>query len=252
MSDYFIQCRDLWKSFPDRPVLCGVDLAIEKGCTAVVIGQSGCGKSVLLKNIVGLLKPDRGEVYVDGEEITRVGREKLFRMRMRFGMVFQSSALFDSLTVGENVALALREHTNESEEQIGEITMEKLRLVGLEDAVNKKPAELSGGMRKRAGIARAIVMNPDCVLYDEPTTGLDPITADVINDLILKLKEELRITGVVVTHDIKSAYKVGDKIAMLHDGRIVFEGTPDEVEKSDNGLVRQFIAGQAHGPITMT
>jgi phospholipid/cholesterol/gamma-HCH transport system ATP-binding protein len=193
--------------------------------------------------------PDRGEVWVDGVDITRLDRKSLFRIRMRFGMVFQSSALFDSLSVWENVCLGLREHTRLPDEEIEAIGREKLKLVGLEDAWDKMPAELSGGMKKRVAIARAIAMNPDCVLYDEPTTGLDPVTADVINNLIGELQRKLKITSVVVTHDMKSAYKVADRIAMLHDGRIIFEGTPEEVRNTDHPVVRQFIEGQARGPI---
>jgi phospholipid/cholesterol/gamma-HCH transport system ATP-binding protein len=245
-----IQCRDIWKSFYGKRVLTGLDLDIEKGKTLVIIGQSGCGKSVLLKHFVGLLSPDRGSIVVDGEEITRMNRKNLFRIRMRFGMVFQGAALFDSLTVGENVCLALKEHTTKSDEEISSIAHDRLKLVGLESAIDKMPAELSGGMKKRVGIARAIAMDPACVLYDEPTTGLDPIMADVINNLILKLKESMDITSVVVTHDMPSAYKVADKIAMLHDGKIIFQGTPDEVRHSDNAFLDQFIKGSALGPIT--
>lgn len=246
----FIECRGVWKSFFNNPVLTGVDIDIERGKTIVIMGQSGCGKSVLLKHFVGLLYPDRGSIVVDGEEIARLNRKNLFRIRMRFGMVFQSAALFDSMTVGENVGLALAEHTDKSAEEILEIGREKLSMVGLGDVLDKKPAELSGGMKKRVGIARAIVMNPDCVLYDEPTTGLDPIMADAINNLILKLKQELNITSVVVTHDLQSAFKVADAIAMLAGGKIIFRGTPEEVQSSDNPKVRQFIRGSAVGPLS--
>ncbi|NIM19247.1 MAG: ATP-binding cassette domain-containing protein [Candidatus Latescibacteria bacterium] len=245
-----IECDNIWKHFQNKPVLEGVDLKVAKGKAMVVIGQSGCGKSVLLKHLVGLLKPDRGRVLVEGEDITMMSRRNLFRVRMRFGMVFQSSALFDSLTVGENVSLALKEHTQKSNEEIIEIAREKLQMVGMDEITDKMPAELSGGMKKRVSIARAIVMNPACVLYDEPTTGLDPIMADVINNLILKLKSELHITSVIVTHDIQSAYKVADSIAMLHGGKIITMGTPDEVRMSDNEFLRQFIEGSADGPIS--
>ncbi len=245
-----IECINLWKSFYRNPVLRGVNLEIEEEKTIVVIGQSGCGKSVLLKHLVGLFMPDRGKVLVEGEDITRVSRKKLFKIRMRFGMVFQGAALFDSLTVGENVCLALKEHTDLSEEEIKEIAMNKLERVGLKEVIDKKPPELSGGMKKRVGIARAIAMDPKCVLYDEPTTGLDPIMADIINNLIIELKEELKITSVVVTHDIKSAYKIGDRIAMLHDGRIIFNGTREEIENTNDKVVRQFIEGSAEGPIS--
>lgn len=246
-----IECRDVWKSFDARRVLRGVNLTVEPGETVVIIGQSGTGKSVLLKHIVGLLAPDRGGVFVDGVNVGKLSRKKLFELRMRFGMVFQSSALFDSLTVGENVGFAMREHTGMSDEEITLICDEKLHMVGLDDIGEKAPAELSGGMKKRVGFARAIAMNPECVLYDEPTTGLDPIMADVINNLIVKLSSELKITSVVVTHDLASAYKVGHRIAMLHDGVVIFTGTPDEVRETGNPIVRQFIEGRAEGPIVV-
>ncbi len=246
-----IECRNLWKSFYSKSVLRGVDLTIQPGETLVIMGQSGSGKSVLLKHFVGLLVPDRGGVYVDGREVADLSRKKLFELRMRFGMVFQGAALFDSLTVDENVGLALQEHTKRRPDEISAIVDEKLRMVGLESVGDKFPSELSGGMKKRVGFARAIAMDPECVLYDEPTTGLDPIMADVINTLIVKLADELKITSVVVTHDLASAYKVADRIAMLHDGRVIFEGTPDEVKQTDNATVRQFIEGRAYGPIVV-
>jgi phospholipid/cholesterol/gamma-HCH transport system ATP-binding protein len=241
-----ISIRRLAKVFDGNVVL---DVDIHRGETHVVIGRSGCGKSVLLKHITGLLKPDSGQVLFQNEDITRFNRKKLFQMRMHFGMLFQSSALFDSMTVGENVALPLRKHTAMSEEEIRAMVCEKLKLVGLTDVYDKMPAEMSGGMKKRVGLARAVVMNPSVVLYDEPTTGLDPIMADVINELIMELQKELSITSVVVTHDIKSAYKVGDHIAMLHGGKIIFSGSPEEVRTTDLPIVRQFIEGRAEGPI---
>jgi len=243
-----IECRDLHKSFFRKAVLRGVDLSIDAGESIVIMGRSGCGKSVLLKHIVGLLEPDEGEVRIDHLDITSVTRKKLMEVRMRFGMVFQGAALFDSLTVGENVGLALREHTDMAEDDIRRLCDEKLAMVGLEGVSDKRPAELSGGMKKRVGFARAIAMDPECVLYDEPTTGLDPIMSDVINTLIIKLKTELNITSMVVTHDLASAYKVGDRIAMLHDGRIIFDGTPEEVRATDHAIVRQFVEGRAEGP----
>lgn len=244
-----IVCKNVVKRFFMKTVLDGVDLIVNPGETLVVIGQSGCGKSVLLKHLVGLFTPDDGQIYVDGEDITHFNRKNLFKMRMRFGMVFQGAALFDSLSVSENVGLALKEHTNKTEEQIEEICANKLKMVGLEGVQDKRPSELSGGMKKRVGFARAIAMEPECVLYDEPTTGLDPIMADVINNLIIKLKKELNITSIVVTHDLASAYKVGDRIAMLHQGKIIYTGTPDDVRNTDNRIVRQFIEGSAEGPI---
>ena len=244
-----IRIRGLKKSFGPEVVLDSLDLDIERGQTLVVIGRSGCGKSVLLKHITGLVRPDAGEILFEGEDMTRFDRKKLFQMRMHFGMLFQSSALFDSMTVGENVALSLRKHSEMSEEEIATVVGEKLRLVGLTGVSTHYPAEMSGGMKKRVGLARAVVMNPQVVLYDEPTTGLDPIMSDVINELIRTLQRELAITSVVVTHDIKSAYHVGDRIAMLHEGRIIFSGTPDEVRRTDNPVLRQFVEGRAEGPI---
>jgi phospholipid/cholesterol/gamma-HCH transport system ATP-binding protein len=244
-----ITIRDLRKSFKQNRVLDGLDLDIHRGETHVVIGRSGCGKSVLLKHMTGLLKPDSGQILFQNEDITDFNRKKLFQMRMHFGMLFQSSALFDSMSVGENVALPLRKHSDKDDEEIRSVVCEKLKLVGLTDVYDQMPAEMSGGMKKRIGLARAVVMNPSIVLYDEPTTGLDPIMADVINELIMELQRGLDITSVVVTHDMKSAYKVGDHIAMLHGGKIIFSGTPDEVRTTDLPIVRQFIEGRAEGPI---
>jgi phospholipid/cholesterol/gamma-HCH transport system ATP-binding protein len=244
-----ISIRSLTKSFNRILVLDELDMDIHRGETHVVIGRSGCGKSVLLKHITGLLKPDSGQILFQNEDITRFTRKKLFQMRMHFGMLFQSSALFDSMTVGENIALPLRKHTAMSEEEIRTMACEKLKLVGLTDVYDNMPAEMSGGMKKRVGLARAVVMNPSVVLYDEPTTGLDPIMADVINELIMELQNELSITSVVVTHDMKSAYKVGDHIAMMHGGKIIFQGSPEEVRTADLAVVRQFIEGKAEGPI---
>ncbi|HKW13667.1 MAG TPA: ABC transporter ATP-binding protein [Candidatus Krumholzibacteria bacterium] len=246
-----IQCRNVWKAFYGKSVLRGVNLEVSPGETLVIIGQSGTGKSVLLKHIVGLLAPDRGAVLVDGVDVGRLSQKKLFELRMRFGMVFQSAALFDSLSVDDNVGFGFREHTDMSDEEIARVCAEKLQMVGLDGVGGKFPAELSGGMKKRVGFARAIAMNPQCILYDEPTTGLDPIMSDVINNLIVKLSSELQVTSVVVTHDLASAYKVGHRIAMLYDGVVIFEGTPDEVRNTKNPVVRQFIEGRAEGPIVM-
>jgi phospholipid/cholesterol/gamma-HCH transport system ATP-binding protein len=246
-----IECRDVWKSFPRKSVLRGVNLVIHPGETIVIIGQSGSGKSVLLKHIVGLIYPDKGSILVDGIDVTRLSRKNLFELRMHFGMVFQGAALFDSYSVEENVGLALREHTELPDAEISRIAEEKLHMVGLDGVGDKNPAELSGGMKKRVGFARAVAMEPKCVLYDEPTTGLDPINADVINNLIVKLSTELHITSIVVTHDLQSAYKVADRIVMLHDGKVYFQGTPDEVRNTSNAIVRQFIEGRAEGPIVV-
>jgi phospholipid/cholesterol/gamma-HCH transport system ATP-binding protein len=246
-----IECRDVWKGFSRKSVLRGLNLVIHPGETVVVIGQSGSGKSVLLKHIVGLIHPDRGSILIDDIDITKLNRKKLFELRMRFGMVFQGAALFDSYTVEENVGLAMREHTTLSDEEVSRIAEEKLHMVGLDGVGDKRPAELSGGMKKRVGFARAIAMDPKCVLYDEPTTGLDPINADVINNLMVKLSNELHITSVVVTHDLQSAYKVADRIVMLHEGKVLFDGSPDDVKSTAHPIVRQFIEGRAEGPIVM-
>jgi len=248
-DDAIIGIHGLRKSFGPKLVLDSLDLDIERGKTLVVIGRSGCGKSVLLKHITGLVRPDAGEILFEGEDMTRFDRKKLFQMRMHFGMLFQSSALFDSMTVGENVALPLRKHSSVSEDEITRIVGAKLELVGLTGVQDQYPAEMSGGMKKRIGLARAVAMDPQVVLYDEPTTGLDPIMAAVINELIRTLQRELKVTSIVVTHDIRSAYHVGDRIAMLHEGRIIHSGTPDEVRRSDDPVIRQFVEGKAEGPI---
>jgi phospholipid/cholesterol/gamma-HCH transport system ATP-binding protein len=244
-----IEVIDLHKSFGENRVLKGVDLTIYKGETMVILGRSGCGKSVLLRHIIGLMKPDSGRILVDGVDITRLKNNELYEMRKKFGMLFQGSALFDSMSVWENVGLGLIEHTNLSVDEIRRRVCQKLEMVGLSRMDDLKPAELSGGMKKRVGLARAIAMDPPVVLYDEPTTGLDPIMADVINELIRNLQNSLEITSVAVTHDINSAYKIGDRLALLFDGKIVFEGTPDEIRSTKDELVRQFIEGKAHGPI---
>jgi phospholipid/cholesterol/gamma-HCH transport system ATP-binding protein len=245
-----IEISNLYKKLGGLPVLKRIDLTINKGETLTIIGRSGEGKSVLLKHIIGLFRPDSGSILIDGEDITRRSRSDLYRLRRRFGVLFQGSALFDSLTVGENVGLGLREHKISFESDIRQIVAEKLSRVDLRGIEGKKPAELSGGMKKRVGLARALAMSPEYVLYDEPTTGLDPITADSINDLIVQLKTDLKITSIAVTHDMASAYKISDRIAMLHDGRIICVGSPDEIRDSDSEIVQQFIQGKAEGPLT--
>ncbi len=245
-----IKLKGLWQSFGDNQVLKGLDLDIERGETIVVIGQSGCGKSVLLKTIVGLLIPDEGDVVIDNVSLKRIKKRELYEIRKKIGMVFQSSALFDSLSVWENVGLGLIEHSRMKREEIRQIAREKLDLVGLSDVEDMFPAELSGGMKKRVGIARAIAMDPEFVFYDEPTTGLDPIIADRINNLIIELQKKLKTTTAAVTHNMTSAYKIADRIAMLHDGRIIFDGTPEEVQNTENPFVKQFIEGEGEGPIS--
>ncbi|MBU4310263.1 ABC transporter ATP-binding protein [bacterium] len=245
-----IVIEDLHKSFGDNKVLRGVNLKIEKGKTFVIIGRSGCGKSVLLKHIIGILKPNKGRILIDGCDITKLDKKRLNEVRKKFGMLFQGAALFDSLTVEENVAFGLRRHTNLSREETRRIVNEKLGLVGLARNGLLRPAELSGGMKKRVGLARAIAMEPEIVLYDEPTTGVDPIMGDAINELIIELHDKLKITSVAVTHDMISAYKVADRIAMLYEGEIIEVGTPREIKNTKNPVVRQFITGAAIGPIT--
>jgi len=249
MSAKGIVISHLSKTFGNLKVLDGVDLRVRRGEKRVILGKSGQGKSVMLKLIVGLLKPDEGSILVDDEEVTRLSRSRLFRLRRRFAMVFQGGALFDSLTVGDNVALALREHTSSSEGEIVDRAQSALSAVGLGESFEKMPAELSGGMRKRASIARAIVTEPDYLLYDEPTTGLDPISSDAINHLILRLGEELGVTSVVVTHDMASAFIVGERFALLNEGRIIFDGSKEEARATTGGPMRQFIDGSSEGPL---
>lgn len=247
--DIVISLRGVEKSFGAQPVLRGVDLDIYRGESLVVIGPSGCGKSVLLKHLIGLILPDKGSIRIDGADITDMDSSSLYDVRKKFGMLFQGAALFDSLTVEENVGLGLVEHTKLGPREIAERVAESLRKVGMEHAARKKPSELSGGMKKRVGLARAIAMDPEIVLYDEPTTGLDPIMADVINRLIRSLQKELNATSITVTHDMTSASKVADRVAMLHGGRIVFEGSVEEVRATADPVVRQFVRGEAEGPI---
>uniref|UniRef100_A0A7C4YR67 ABC transporter ATP-binding protein n=1 Tax=candidate division WOR-3 bacterium TaxID=2052148 RepID=A0A7C4YR67_UNCW3 len=241
-----IKIVDLHKSFGENYVLKGVNLEIFDGETIVIIGKSGCGKSVLLKHIMGILKPDRGKIYVDELDISS-SKNNIFEIRKKFGLVFQSAALFDSLTVAENVIIGLVEHKKMKMDDMLKIAKEKLELVGLKGVENFKPAELSGGMRKRVGIARALALDPEYILYDEPTTGLDPIMADKINMLIIDLKERLKKTTVVVTHDMHSAFKIGDRICMLNEGKIIFDGTPEELLKSKIKEVKEFIQSSSIG-----
>jgi len=244
-AEPIIELREVHKSFGKLHVLRGVNLALHKGQTTVVIGESGVGKSVVLKHIVGLLRPDRGEVYYHGQQIGRMRARQLARLRTNFGFLFQLGALFDSLTVAENVAFPLKEQGRRRREEISRIVSEKLRMVGLDGTQDKRPADLSGGQRKRVALARAIALNPEVVLYDEPTTGLDPIRSDVINELIRKLQRETGVTGVVVTHDMASANKVGDRIVMLYNGEFIFDGSPEQVAATENPVVRRFIEGRA-------
>ena len=245
-----IDMINVCKHLSGKDVLKNLNLHIKKGETYVIIGRSGIGKSVTIKHMVGLMKPDSGRVIVDGVEVHKLGKKELQRFRLKFGFLFQSNALLNSLTVFENIALPLREHTKIGEEEIRERVRQKLALVGLEGTEDMMPEDLSGGMRKRVALARAIVMEPKIILYDEPTTGLDPITADAINHLIRDMQEKLGVTSVVVTHDMKSAYFVGDRIGLLHDGHIIQEGSPEQIRNSKDDRVQQFINGLAKGPLT--
>ncbi|MBI4660989.1 MAG: ABC transporter ATP-binding protein [Verrucomicrobia bacterium] len=238
-----IEARELQKSFGSHRVLDGVTFRIEKGQSAVIIGRSGGGKSILLKHIIGLLRPDSGEMLIGGENIAAKNERELLQVRRLFGMVFQSAALFDSLTVADNVAFLLRREGRLSEKEIAQRVDETLVMVDLPGTQRKKPAELSGGMRKRVGLARAIVYRPEIVLYDEPTTGLDPVVADSIDQLILRVCEQLKVTSIVVTHDMRSARRVGERILMLHEGRIYAHGTPNEIFESEDPIVHRFVRG---------
>lgn len=240
-----VRLVDLHKSFGRAHILRHLSAEFPAGKTTVVLGPSGCGKSVMLKHIVGLLRPDAGEVWFQNTRIDTLSEAKLVPIRRQFGFLFQQSALFDSMTVCENIEFPLREHTKLNAEQRQQRVEQVLAMVGLSDSINKMPADLSGGQRKRAALARAIVLEPRIVLYDEPTTGLDPIRADVINELIIKLQNALHLTSIVVTHDLASAFKIADLTIMLHEGKVVFRGTPQELRDSPDETVQQFLRGEA-------
>lgn len=245
-----IKIENLTKSFNNHKVLDGLNLTIEKGRTTVIIGRSGCGKSVLLKHIMGILTPDRGRILINEKDITKLDEKGLNLVRLKMGMLFQGGALFDSLNVLENVGFALIEHRHLCGNELFLRVRESLRLVGLEGVEDLMPSELSGGMKKRVALARAICINPEIILYDEPTTGVDPISADAINELIKELQRKLKITSVAVTHDMNSAYKVADRISMLYNGKIIYSSSPEEIKNTDNPFVHQFINGLSRGPIT--
>ena len=245
--DVFIRYAGLFKSFGEKKVLRGVDLEIRRGQTVVVLGGSGSGKSVLLRHTIGLMQPDAGEVWVDGQQITGFSEEQLVDSRKKVGMLFQAGALFDSMNVGDNVAFALREHTDWAEDKIRARVSEVLGLVELENVETLLPSDLSGGMRKRVALARSIALAPQGILYDEPTTGLDPITANTINHLIRSLQKRLGVTSIVVTHDILSAFTVGDRIAFLREGKILFDGTVEEAKMATEPMLRNFLQGGGYG-----
>ena len=245
-----IKVENLWKSFGSQNVLKGVSFSVNSGETFVVIGGSGQGKSVLLKHIIRLLVSDKGEVRIKGTPIMNLKTAELYEIRREMGMVFQESALFDSMTVLDNVAFALRMHTDLPDREIRDRAREKLLKVGLKGVEGKYPSEMSGGMKKRVGIARAIALSPEILLYDEPTTGLDPVLASAIDELILKMQDELGVTSVVITHDMKSATRIADRILFLYGGEIRFCGTPEELMSTDDPVLRQFIRGETFGPIS--
>ncbi|MBI5383382.1 MAG: ABC transporter ATP-binding protein [Verrucomicrobia bacterium] len=240
-----IEVRHLQKSFGPHRVLDGVGLSIGQGESVVIIGRSGCGKSVLLKHIIGLTQPDAGEIFIEGQNIVGMDERQLLHVRQKFGMLFQSAALFDSMTVAENVGFALRRERKWTDAEIARKVTEALELVELRGIEEKKPSELSGGMRKRVGLARAVIYHPEIVLYDEPTTGLDPVVSDSIDQLIIRVCERLKVTSVVVTHDMRSARRVGRRIFMMHGGRIHATGTPEEIFASTDPVVKQFVEGVA-------
>jgi len=249
-----LELRGVDVTFGRNPVLRGIDLAIPRGQTLVIIGESGCGKTVALKTMIGLVRPTRGQVFFDGRDLATLSEAELTHERTRFGFVFQGAALFDSMTIGQNVAFPLREHTKTDKAEIQEAVLARLAAVGLpESIVAKKPAELSGGMRKRVGLARALALNPEVILYDEPTTGLDPIMSDVINELILRTREQQPVTSVVVTHDMHTARKVADRVVMLYplsrlkprEPQMIFDGPPEALDDCNDPRVTQFVNGEA-------
>jgi len=246
-----IEVVGLYKSFNHYEVLKGINLKVEEGKTLALIGGSGKGKSVLLKIIIGLMKPDRGKVLIDNQDISRVRGKALKRLKERCGIVFQGGALFDSLTVFENIAFPLEEKTRMTASQIRDTVVRELARVGLSGAENKYPAEISGGMKKRVALARCLVMNPEIVLFDEPTTGLDPLIGKAIHKLIRECQKSLNFTAIIITHEIPAIFSMVDRVAMLYDGKILAEGTPEEIENSKDPVIHQFIHGELEGPISI-
>ncbi len=244
-----IKADNVVKSFGDRTILDGISLEIYKGETFVIMGGSGCGKSTFLRHVIGSLKPDSGKIFLLGKDLSKIDENEMDKVRMKIGMCFQSSALFDSMTVGDNVSIGLREHTKLDKSVIDIVVKMKLEMVGLRGFENLMPSALSGGMRKRVGLARAISMDPEIVFYDEPTAGLDPIVAGVIDKLIVDLSKKLNITSVVVTHDMKSVFSIADRVAMFYEGKVLEIGTPEEMKRSKNPMIQQFTSGSPDGPI---
>lgn len=244
-----IEMKGLKKAFGEMQILRGVDINIERGETMVLLGGSGTGKSVSIRHVIGLLTPDEGDVLIDGQSMVFGDQKTRQQLRSRMGVLFQSGALINWLSVFDNVALPLREHRLAREKEIHNIVMEKLEWLGLTRAKDLLPSSISGGMKKRVGIARALTTNPDILLYDEPTSGLDPVMSQVINELVRRLQKELKVTQVIVTHDMNSAYYIADRITFLYQGRVEFLGTPEEIQNSDSSIVQQFIHGRTEGPI---
>jgi len=251
VSEPIIRIVDLYKSFNDVPVLKGLNLEIEQGGITFIIGRSGGGKSVLLKHIIGLLKPDSGQIFIGDQDITQTGESGLNRLRQRFGMLFQDAALFDSMNVGENVAFPLVEHTRLKSGEIQKLMREKLALVGLEGIEDLMPSEISGGMRKRVGLARAMILEPEILLFDEPTTGLDPIMSEQVDELIVRTQKSMDVTSIVISHDIPATLRIAHRVAMIYEGRIIAYGTPDDIKNLDDPVVRQFLKGEAEGPMQL-
>ena len=249
MSDPLVELADVHLAFAEKEILKGVDLVLEPRERLVVLGQSGSGKSTLLRLILGILKPTAGSVRFKGLEVTRMGRRRLNKMRQKIGMVYQYSALISSLTVRDNLALPLEELTKKTTAEIDELVMQKLELVGMADARDKMPAELSGGMRKRVGLARGIIMDPELILYDEPSAGLDPVSSTIIDELIISLSEKIGATSVIVTHEMESAFRIATKMAMLYQGKVIAVDTPEAFRKHPHPVVAQFISGDTEGPI---
>ncbi|MCM8831685.1 MAG: ABC transporter ATP-binding protein [Candidatus Omnitrophica bacterium] len=250
--DNIIYIENLYKSFGEKKVLDGVNLSIKRGETFLIIGRSGAGKTVLLKNIMGLLKPDEGRIFIDGVDITKLNKKQLEKVRLQFGLVFQSSALFDFLTIEENVGFYFYQHTNLKKAEIRKKVKETLRLVGLEGIEDIYPYQLSGGMKKRVAIARAIIYNPKIIIYDEPTTGIDPIAVDKVISLIDDLHKRLAITSLIVTHDLEVGLKLADRLAFLLGGKIIFQGDKENLAQTQDARVQQFIHGSSSGPIKET
>ena len=244
-----IEFVDVHKTFGKQKVLNGLSMSIPKGWVTSVIGRSGTGKSVTLKHIMGLIKPDHGQILFDGRDVVGMRERELYQMRKRYGFLFQEAALFDSMTVFDNVAFPLREHTKKKYPEIAEIVRKKLKIVGLTAAESKFPSQLSGGMRKRVGLARAIALDPEIILFDEPTSGLDPVVTDAVDQMILSTQEQLNVTMVVITHDVNSMFKISDKIIMLHDGFVRAAGSKDEIRNSADPMVQQFLQGRSDGPM---